>query len=198
MNTHRSHPPRLAAWLLRHLCPGRNREAIAGDLLERFAEGRSDGWFWRQVLVEIVVGASSQFRLWTEICVAAAGTALIWCVPWRWIFPIDAMSSGLMSWGERFLWIGAIEITTALVVLPLFVILFRLRGMFSGANLLRVFFISAILFTVADLPAFWWDGRHSISPSQAVWVVPIMLAWIFAALLISTRVARWSDRMRSC
>src|SRR6185369_6327805 len=81
MNTHRSHPPRLAAWLLRHLCPGRNREAIAGDLLERFAEGRSDGWFWRQVLVEIVVGASSQFRLWTETCVAAAGTALIWCVP---------------------------------------------------------------------------------------------------------------------
>jgi hypothetical protein len=185
MNTDRSHPPRLAVWLLRRLCPSRNREAITGDLLERLGEGRSGGWFWRQVLVAILVGASLQFRLWTEICVAAAGTALIWCVPWRRVFPIDAMSSGLMSWGERFLWIGAIEITTTLVVLPLFVILFRLRGMFSGANLLRVFFISGMLFAAGDLPAFWWDVRRPISPSQAVWVVPIMLASIFAALLIS-------------
>jgi len=193
MNTDRSHPPRLAIWLLRHLCPGRNREAITGDLLERFAEGRSDGWFWRQVLVAVLVGAASQFKLLTEICFAAAGTALIWSVPWGQIFPINAMSSGLMSWGERFLWIGAIEITTALVVLPLFATLFRLRGMFSGANLLRVFFVSAMLFIVADLPSFWWDVRRPISPSQAVWVVPIMLAWIFAALLISARVVlRWS------
>jgi len=195
MNTDSSQPPRLAVWLLRHLCPSRNREAITGDLLERLAEGRSDGWFWRQVLVAVLVGAASQFKLLTEICFAAAGTALIWCVPWGQIFPIDAMSSDLMNWRERFLWLSAIEITTALMVLPLFVILFRLRGMFSWANLLRVFFISAMLFTVVDLPTFWWDVHSSISRSQAVWVVPIMLACIFAALLISARIARrWPSR----
>ena len=197
MNTDRSHPPRLAVWLLRQLCPSRNREAITGDLLERFAEGRSDGWFWRQVLVAVLVGAASQFKLFTEICFAAAGTALIWCVPWGRIFPIDAMSSGLMNWRERFLWLSAIEIMTALMVLPLFVILFRLRGILSGANLLRAFFISGMLFTIGDLPAIWWDMHVSISRSQAVWVVPIMLAWIFGALLVSTRVAHRSGRMRS-
>ena len=193
MNTDRSNPPRLAVELLRYLCPSRNREAITGDLLERFAEGRSDGWFWRQVLVAVLVGAASQFKLLTEICFAAAGTALIWCVPWGQIFPIDAMGSDLMNWRERFLWLSAIEITTALMVLPLFAVLSRLRGVFSGTNLLRVFFISGILFALGDLPAIWWDVRHPISRSQATWVVPIMVAWIFAALLISARVAcRWS------
>ena len=199
MNTDRSHPPRLAVlavWLLRYLCPSRNREAITGDLLERFAEGRSDGWFWRQVLVATVAGALSQFSLlWTEICLAAAGTALIWCIPWGRIFPIAAIGSGLMNWRERSLWLVAIEITTALLVLPLFAVLFRRRGTLSWANLLRVFLISALLFTLADVPALWWDVRHPISPSRAVWVVPIMLAWIFTALLISARVAyRWPSR----
>ena len=69
MKTEQSHPPALAIWFLRRICPKRNREAITGDLLERFREGRSDGWFWRQVLGAILVGASSQLRLhWTEIC----------------------------------------------------------------------------------------------------------------------------------
>ena len=43
MKTEQSHPPALAIWFLRHICPKRNREAITGDLLERFREGRSGG-----------------------------------------------------------------------------------------------------------------------------------------------------------
>ena len=126
MNTEPSRPPVLAAWFLRRLYPKRNREAITGDLVERFREGRSDGWFWRQVLAAILVGASSELRLrWTEICLAATGTALIWFVPWGWIFPIAAMSTSML-WGARFFqWLFVIEITTALVVLPLFAALFR-------------------------------------------------------------------------
>ena len=101
MKTEQSHPPALARWSLRRISPKRNREAITGDLLERFREGRSGGWFWRQVLGAILVGASSQLRLhWTENCLAAAGTALIGCLPWGRIFPIAAMST-LMNWGAR-------------------------------------------------------------------------------------------------
>jgi hypothetical protein len=192
MNSERSDPPKSALWLLRRLCPKRNREAITGDLLERFGEGRSTGWFWHQVLVAILVGTSSQFRLlWTDLGFAAAGSVLIWCVPWGWIFPIAAMTAPSMSWSARFLWLIAIEITTAMIVMPLFAVLFRLWRTFAWANLLRAFFISAMLFTVGDLPAIWWDDvRHPITRLQAAWVVPIMVAWIFAALLISARIAR--------
>lgn len=191
MNTERSHPSALAVWLLRRLYPKRNREAITGDLLERFREGRSDGWFWRQVLVAILVGASSQLRLReTEICLAAAGTVLIWRVPWGWIFPIAAMTTS-MSWGARLEWLIVMELVTALMVLPLFAVLFRLWRTFGWASLLRVFFISAMLFTAGDLPIICWNVSHPfITRSEATWVVALQEGWIFATLLISARVAR--------
>jgi hypothetical protein len=191
MNNERSHPPALAVWFLRRLCPKRNREAITGDLLERFREGRSDGWFWRQVLVAILVGTSRQLRpRWTEICVAAAGTTLIWCLPWGRIFPIAAMIIS-MNWVARLQWLIVIEFITALMVLPLFAALFRLWRTFGWANLLRIFFICAMLFTAGDVPTIWWNVTHPvISRSQATWAIPMMLGWIFATLLISARVAR--------
>lgn len=46
-------PPAPATWLLRHFGPQFNAEALAGDLLEEFREGRSRAWYWRQVLAAI-------------------------------------------------------------------------------------------------------------------------------------------------
>jgi hypothetical protein len=42
--------PALALWLLKHAV---NEEALAGDLLEQFAHGRTGAWFWRQILASI-------------------------------------------------------------------------------------------------------------------------------------------------
>jgi hypothetical protein len=100
------------------------------------------------------------------------------------------MTDPSMNWSTRFLWLIAIEITTALMVLPLFAILFRLRRTLGWANLRRVVFLSAMLFAAGDLPAIWWDVSHPFNRLQGAWVVPTMLAGIFAALLISARVAR--------
>ena len=70
MNTEKPHPPAVAVWLLRRLYPKRHREVLIGDLLEKFGEGHSDAWFWRQVVVAILVGSP----LWSDIGVAAVGT----------------------------------------------------------------------------------------------------------------------------
>ena len=189
MKTERSRPPRLAVWFLRRLYPKRNREAITGDLLERFREGRSDSWFWRQVLVAIFFGVSSQLKL-TEICFAVAGTALIWGFPWGDVFPLEAMTTS-MNWDARLEWLIVIEIVTALMVLPLFAVLFRLRRTFGWANLLRVFFVSTMLFAAGDLPILWRNSSHPVAGrSEATWAVALQLGWFFAALLISARVAR--------
>ena len=56
MSTEPSHPPALAVRLLCHLYPKRNRDAITGDLLERFRDGHSNSWFWRRFLSLILVG----------------------------------------------------------------------------------------------------------------------------------------------
>jgi len=43
-------PPRIPLWLLEHLTPPEREDALAGDLLEEFRNGRTNGWFWRQAL----------------------------------------------------------------------------------------------------------------------------------------------------
>jgi preprotein translocase subunit SecY len=45
-------PPAGAVWLLRYVA--RYRDDIADDLLEEYQGGRSDDWYWRQVLVAIL------------------------------------------------------------------------------------------------------------------------------------------------
>lgn len=52
----RTEAPRFATWILEHGIPGDYDEALAGDLLEEFRSGRSEGWFWRQVLGAWLVG----------------------------------------------------------------------------------------------------------------------------------------------
>jgi len=60
----REAPPRLATWLLQRLAPGRHRESLEGDLLERYARGRSRLWYWREVAVAIVIARSHASRAW--------------------------------------------------------------------------------------------------------------------------------------
>lgn len=75
MIVNESDPPRFAFWLLRHMCPGENLEALTGDLIERFREGASNSWFWRQVLIALTTSVLGQIRRrWAFFCYAAAGT----------------------------------------------------------------------------------------------------------------------------
>ncbi len=102
-------PPRFAIWLLRGACPGRDQEALTGDLVERFREGRSQGWFWKQVLNAIAV------QYWPQFCYASAGTALLalpvrglreipgpawihwWALPWPWSMLVMDMRPDALS-----------------------------------------------------------------------------------------------------
>src|SRR4030095_16256717 len=49
-------PPLMATWLLEHI--GRKNPSLAGDLLEEYRQGRSVAWYWRQVLIAIVLRPS--------------------------------------------------------------------------------------------------------------------------------------------
>jgi hypothetical protein len=55
-------PPLLATWILKHIQVGTTDDALAGDLLEEFQNGRSVAWYWRQVFAAILVGFASQVR----------------------------------------------------------------------------------------------------------------------------------------
>ena len=56
-----SQPPGVASWILERFAVLDNYAALSGDLTEEYRSGRSAGWYWRQVLVAILVG------VWKEI-----------------------------------------------------------------------------------------------------------------------------------
>ena len=71
-----SKPPALATWMLEHLILGTDRDALAGDLLEEFRQGRSVQWYWRQVLAAIFLGFPKELgRQWK-----AAIFAFVWTI----------------------------------------------------------------------------------------------------------------------
>jgi hypothetical protein len=47
---------------LKRLESGPDADAIAGDLLERFQERRSTWWYWRQVVIALLVGSWQEIR----------------------------------------------------------------------------------------------------------------------------------------
>ena len=51
-------PPTAATWLLNKF--GCTNDALKGDLVEEYGQGRSIAWYWRQVLVAIAVGFSTE------------------------------------------------------------------------------------------------------------------------------------------
>ena len=77
MSSERSQPPALASWLLRHLCSTKDREALTGDIYERFGEGESEHWFWRQVVIAILVGAARGFSVRFFLILLMALNALV-------------------------------------------------------------------------------------------------------------------------
>ena len=58
----RSRPPRLATWLLRRFGCSSNNDAVIGDLAERYSKVKTPIWYWRQVIVSIVIGALNDIR----------------------------------------------------------------------------------------------------------------------------------------
>jgi hypothetical protein len=48
-------PPALALWLLEHWGSPYHGEALAGDLIEQYQEGRSRGWYWKQTIAAILI-----------------------------------------------------------------------------------------------------------------------------------------------
>jgi hypothetical protein len=190
MNNEQS-PPRMALWILTRLYPKRNREAVAGDLIERFREGRSAGWFWYQALTAVFLGASSFLgSLCIDICFASVGTAVMWCVPWANIFPIAAMTTGA-ELGTGPTWLIAIELASALIVLPVFAVRFLVAGILRPAKLIEVFLTFFVLVGLGDVVSLRWELSHPhLSHFDSTGLVAAQLVWIFVSFLISERLPR--------
>ena len=107
----KSHPPSLATWLLEHLIRREDNEALAGDLSEEFAQGRSVTWYWYQVFVAILVALSKELRTrWVTILFAVLVSGV---VSYRQIWHSFEFE-GLFTWGIKLPWPVSLVFTIAL------------------------------------------------------------------------------------
>ena len=132
---HRREPPPQATWMLEHLTTGACDEALAGDLLEEFRAGRSQSWYWRQVLGACVVSWSKSLvlrgpavafaLLWAtlapawKILVDGIVDAPVFTSLWNFLGPIW-LPFALVGWialHATFLWAGILAYLLVLTLL---------------------------------------------------------------------------------
>jgi hypothetical protein len=101
-------PPRLATWLLLRLASGEKRESLIGDLAEHYRRGRSSGWYWRQVLIVLLVGTAQDIR--GHKLVAMRAVVLTWMFLIPWIFFTGWLYGSTRFWVEATLIRGSVHL----------------------------------------------------------------------------------------
>lgn len=190
MNGKKSNPPGLALWLLRHGCPDEYREALAGDLVERFGEGQSRAWFWRQVLISLAIHLSrSTGGRWPLFAYAVAGTIAMGFFPHSQ--PLSRLPAALdwshlsWPWSQLVFEFGppAVVALGSLSVLVAGLVMVR---SFRWAYLVRTGIFNLILIAMARYAgdAFPWLLRPVPGhPNFRVSIIPFPLEMLFAFLI---------------
>ena len=82
-------PPAVATWLLKRLASGERQESLIGDLIEQYRQGRSASWYWRQVLMAILVSAAKALRdhkrFMGRVAVLASAICVLASLPVGWL-----------------------------------------------------------------------------------------------------------------
>jgi hypothetical protein len=134
-----SKPPAVATWTLEHLVGG-ERQALAGDLLEEFRQGRSASWYWRQVLVAIFTSRAAQLRiLWVAAGFTIARIGFLHASS-QWLLHISRgrLFQTVFAWGLGLAWplseIYAITFFAAVAAIPLLISLTMYLGATRNLN----------------------------------------------------------------
>ena len=180
-------PPRLAIWLLRHACPGSDQEALTGDVVERFCEGRTPAWVWKQALVAIALSVPTQIRRnWPLICYALAGAAVTFAVPDNFCLRAQAFA----HWWtlpfplSMFIYLVSAAALLAAEALPILVVTllangaFRWRGLFRTILCgLRTWVYSLVLITIGPFLVFLPNPNpRNVLPAGPLMVFYTLLA----------------------
>src|SRR5215468_6079864 len=77
-----THPPALASWFLRHFGCSPNNQSVIGDLNERYGQGRSRLWYWKEVNHAIVASFLNEISSHKLLSIRALLTGWIVKVIW--------------------------------------------------------------------------------------------------------------------
>jgi len=88
-------PPSIAKWLLRHFGSSPNNESVIGDLDERYRQGRSYLWYWKQAFQAIATSFVNE--VWEHKLPAIRALLIGWAIKVTWI-SIFAHTYGRPPW----------------------------------------------------------------------------------------------------
>jgi hypothetical protein len=87
-------PPGMAVWLLKRWASPYQRDSMVGDLLEMYRAGRSNTWYWGQVLAALILARARGFRTVTR---SGFGTALLRLINALLLAAIIALGIGSLT-----------------------------------------------------------------------------------------------------
>ncbi len=199
----RLEPPAAATWMLEHLTPADRDEALAGDLLEDYRAGRTDGWYWRQALAAFAVAWGRYFArrrallifalLWSML--APAWTAVVDRIElnaryfgpmWQMDVPFSTVST-LGVWlllHLAFLWTGIVVYFAGFAGARQ-----RLRWktvlgacLWAGALFLPIYFATFVMMNLFDFPGPMVD-RRTLTPLGEIvdlrmWAMAVRIPYV--------------------
>jgi hypothetical protein len=187
-----SHPPVAATWLLEHLHSDNENESLVGDLMEDHEHGRSNAWYWKQVLAAIVVSSYNEVRAHLFITIKALVTG--WAAQFLLRYIIEGSLSRLHLWLPLYhklpLFLGN-GIATPLTWLILWTPIWIGSGWLVGghyrshlASMVLVFSTSALAWKLLTLPwtihfLFKNGGDSRYSPQLVVELLNLILPSVY-------------------
>jgi hypothetical protein len=63
-------PPAIATWLIERFGPAQYHESLTGDLIEQYRRGRSESWYWRQIVFAVILARLHFIRSMLSIPIA--------------------------------------------------------------------------------------------------------------------------------
>lgn len=175
-------PPKLATWLLEQFSPVPQNAPLAGDLIEAFRQGRSSGWYWRQVFWAILIGLLNLFRkrpgylAYAALCSGLTSIAWLFVLLSLWgpssalrtVFALYAKGLG-MQWPWSLVYqIAFLTIFQAVIVasaLIAYLVSFRIL---NPGKLLRALILVVAVLASGNVASTVLGNRISTTPTDLV------------------------------
>ncbi len=185
--------PFLPTWLLKHLGCSSDNDAVMGDLSERYQQGKTAAWYWKQTLVAVIVSAFDEVRghKWLTFRSVLVG----WIVFSYLLLPSTGsiFKSILESYREfeTASWNSAAVTTFSYAIIGIFVCLTFVIGMITGwiAARLHSRQRAQILLLAIIVPTSFVSGNPGGVDSFVFWigVATLTVSILFGGLFIVGR-----------
>jgi hypothetical protein len=165
----RSRPPSVATWLLEHFHSGPN-DYITGDLIEAYQSGRSRIWYWKEVIVAVVVSFFQEIIAHPVLAVRAI--TIGWATLILFYYGVGPLLGRLLI-GRFFRLSGYPFGPSMLIWLTLSLFVLAASGWIVGRlhrshriAMVLLFTASVFIFQLRSLPGIWLAAENTLTNTR--------------------------------